>query len=151
MDRIQGKRIVDKSELVDEKSTILLILGEGGVLLFSHPFSNEWRYDEDLFGGFITAFNSFSDEFFSKGLDRARFGEDTLLMETVGSFMICYLFRGQTYRAKQRLNEFTEEMHNTPSILKTLERYYKTSQVLALKDSPPLSSLITEIFVSSEK
>ena len=91
---------------------------------------------------------SFSDEFFSKGLDRAKFGEDTLLMETVGSFMICYLFRGQTYRAKQRLSEFTEVIHNTPSIPKTLEKYYKTSQVLVLKDSPPLKSLISEIFMS---
>jgi len=49
-------------ELVDEESVVLLIITEGGVLLFSYPFADEWEFDDELFGGFLTAFNNISDE-----------------------------------------------------------------------------------------
>jgi tetratricopeptide (TPR) repeat protein len=147
-DRLQGKRAVDPPELIDEKPTLLLIIGEGGVLVFSYPFSDEWGIDEDLFSSFLSAFASFSNEFFTKGLDRAKFGDDLILMQTIDRFSICYLFKGQTYQATQRLTQFTEQVQNTAPVWKTLEKFYETSQVLELKDSPRLESIITEIFMS---
>ncbi len=130
------------------ESTVLLILAEGGVLVFSYPFSKEWRIDEDLFSSFLSAFTSFSTEFFSKGLDRAKFGDEMMLMESIGSFSFCYLFKGQTYSAKQKLTKFTEEMQKNTFLWQSLEQHYKTSQILDLKESPQLESLITEIFTS---
>jgi len=149
LERIQGKRAVEPPESVDEQSTVLLILSEGGVLVFSYPFSNEWKIDEDLFSSFLSAFTSFSTEFFSKGLDRAKFGDDMMLMESISSFSFCYLFKGQTYLAKQKLIKFIEEMQNNSSLWQSLEDHYEASQVLELKESPQLESLITEIFPSN--
>ena len=151
LERIQGKRAVEAPESVDEQSTILLILAEGGVLIFSYPFSNEWRIDEDLFSSFLSAFTSFSTEFFSKGLDRVKFGDDMMLMESIGSFSFCYLFKGQTYLARQKLTKFTEEVQNNSSLWGSLERHYKTSQILELKDTPVLENLITDIFLSQKR
>ena len=54
---------------------------EGGVLVFSYPFSNKWDRDNELFGSFMSAFTSFSDEFFSEGLDRVKFGQYTVILE----------------------------------------------------------------------
>jgi len=59
-----------------------------------------------------------------------------------------YLFKGQTYHAKQKVVKFAEQIQKTTSIRQTLDKYYKTSQVLALKDSPSLENLITDIFLS---
>ncbi|MFX0080901.1 MAG: hypothetical protein ACFE94_04025 [Candidatus Hodarchaeota archaeon] len=146
--RIQGKGTIEPPESVDEQSTVLLILAEGGILVFSYPFSDEWRIDEDLFSSFLSAFKSFSTEFFSKGLDRVKFGDDMMLMESIGNFSFCYLFKGQTYLARQKLTKFTEELQQNSSLWQDMEQHYKTSQVLELRENPQLESLITEIFIS---
>jgi len=145
--RMQGIRGLKTPELEEEQPVLLLIIAEGGVLTFSYPFKAEKKFDDELFGGFITAFKSFSSEFFSKGLDRAKFGDDIMLMDTLGSFSICYLFKGQSYPAKQKLTKFTERIQDTTSILQTLEKFYKTSQVAELKDLPQIENLIKDIFI----
>lgn len=148
IDRMQEKRALKPPEMVDEQSTLLLIIAEGGVLVFSYPFTDKWKQDETLFSSFLSAFTSFSDEFFSEGLDRAKFGQHTVLMESVGSFSVCYLYEGQTYAAKQKLSKFAEAIQNTNSIWQILDKFYKTNQILEIKDNPPLENLITEIFLS---
>ena len=127
-----------------------MIIAEGGVLVFSYPFSEEWTFDDELFGGFLTAFNSISDEIFSEGLDRVKFGNQTVLMENIANFSICYLFRGQTYPAKQKFNEFIKRIQEVPSVSQVLERYYKTSQVAKLADILLLEPIILEIFSSKK-
>ena len=148
LERMQGKRAVEPLKSVDEQSTVFLIIAEGGVLVFSYPFSNEWMIDEDLFSSFLSAFTSFSTEFFSKGLDRVKFGDEMMLMESIGSFSFCYLFKGQTYIAKQKLSKFTEEVQKNTSLWQSLEDHYEASQILELRESPQLELLITEIFMS---
>jgi hypothetical protein len=151
LDRLQGKRAIESPELIKEQPTLLLIIGEGGVLLFSYPFTDEWKRDDELFSSFLSAFTSFSSEFFVKGLDRAKFGDDLILMQSIGPFSICYLFRGQTYTATQRLAQFSERIQTATSIWQTLENFYETSQVLELKDNPKLESLITDIFIDKSE
>ncbi|GAF69628.1 unnamed protein product, partial [marine sediment metagenome] len=80
---LKVKRALESPQLASETPTMLLILSEGGVMTFSYPFESESKFDEEIFGSFLTAFNAFSDEFFSKGLDRAKFGEDMILMQSV--------------------------------------------------------------------
>jgi len=144
-DMIQ-KRVVKAPELSDEEPVLLLIISEGGTRLFSNSFSEDWDFEEDLVSNFLTAFNSFSEELFSEGFDRAKLGQYTVLMESVANFFVCYLFKGQTYLASQKLTRFSERIQSTTSIWQTLERFHNTSQVLELKDSSPLKSLISDIF-----
>jgi len=150
LERLQGRRAIEPPEPVDEQSILLMIIAEGGVLIFSYTFSEEWKFDDELFGGFLTAFNSISDEIFSEGLDRVKFGKQTVLMEQVANFSICYLFKGQTYVARQKLTKFVEEMQKNTLLWQSLEQHYKTSQVLELKDSPIIENLITDIFLSQK-
>ena len=147
IERLQGRRAIEPIESSGQKPVLLLILAEGGVLLFSHPFTDKWKRDDDLFGSFLSAFSTFSDEFFSQGLDRAKFGEDTILLQSVGSFSICYLFQGQTYFAKQKLEKFAETLQKNTSIWGTLEKFEKSSQVAELIDLPEMGSLLTNSFL----
>jgi tetratricopeptide (TPR) repeat protein len=149
MDLMQSKREINAPELINEKSVLLLILTAGGVLIFSHSFIDEWRFDSELFGGFLAAINSISDEVFSEGLDRVKFGQHTVLIESVANFSVCYLYKGQTYLAKQKLAEFAELVTESASIEQILERFEKTSQVLQIKDFPFLQALITKIFIKN--
>ena len=150
LERIQGKRAVEPPKLDNEQPVLILIIAEGGTLIFSNIFIEEFQYEEDLISGFLSAFNTFSGELFSKGLDRAKFGEYTILMESINSFSFCYLYKGQTYLARQKLTKFVKEMQENTSLWQNLERHYKTSQILELKDSPILENLITDIFLSQK-
>jgi len=138
--------MINFPELADEEPVLLLIITDDGTCLFSNSFSENFPFEEDLVSSFLTAFNSFSEELFSKGLDRARFGDYIILMESVVNYSICYLFKGQTYLAKQKLVKFSERIQKTKSIWQLLEKFYKSNQILDIKDSTPLRSLITDIF-----
>jgi tetratricopeptide (TPR) repeat protein len=148
IDQMQGRGVIQTPENVEEEPVLLLIAVKGGVLLFSYPFAEEWKFDDDLFSGFLNSFSSISDEIFSEGLDRAKFGQYTVLMNSIGDFSVCYLFKGQSYLALQKLTDFSRQIQDKPNIWQTLEKFYKTSQVLEIKDIPPLESIITETFIS---
>ncbi len=147
--RLLETRTTDPPEVIEEDPILLMILAEGGVLLFSYPFTDEWKRDNQLFGSFLTAFTSFSDEFFSEGLDRVKFGQYTVLMETVDNFSIGYVYKGQTYPAKQKLKYFVEKIQKSALIWQTLEKFYQTSQVIEFKDFPFLEAFITDIFAGN--
>ena len=82
IDLMQGKRVIEPPELTHETPVLLLIIGEGGFPLFSNPFTKGWSFKNNLISGFLTAFDSFSGEIFAKRLDRAKFGEFTILFIT---------------------------------------------------------------------
>ncbi|MFW9818724.1 MAG: hypothetical protein ACFFE5_03860, partial [Candidatus Thorarchaeota archaeon] len=146
IDRIQGKRVVKPVEPSHEKPVLLLIIGEGGFPLFSNSFSKEWDFEDDLISGFLSAFDSFSGELFAKRLDRAKFGDYTILMQTVSPFSICYLFKGQTFLAKQKLAKFVDSIKSSEKIWQTINKYYNTNRVVELKDHPSIELLIDDIF-----
>ncbi|KKL80332.1 hypothetical protein LCGC14_2005850, partial [marine sediment metagenome] len=99
---------------------------------------------------FMSAFTSFSEEFFSQELDRAKFGEFTVLMKIVFNFTICYLFKGQSYLALKKLAKFARIINENDSITETFQKYQNSSQLLEIRDFPFLKSFITEVFVKSE-
>ena len=68
-------------------------------------------------------------------------------MENAANFSICYLFKGQTYVTKRKLLNFTESIQKNVSMMETLNKHYKTSQVLELKDFPFLEGFIKGIFI----
>lgn len=147
VERLSGKRSIEPPELSPEVPVLILIIVEGGIPIFSYPFTKELSFEEDVVGSFLTAFNSFSSELFSKGLDRAKFGDYTILMDSIDSFSICYLFKGQTYSAKQKLSQFTDHIQTNKSIWEPLNRSYHTSETLEIKDNPSIESLISEVFL----
>ncbi|MFW9942158.1 MAG: tetratricopeptide repeat protein [Candidatus Thorarchaeota archaeon] len=142
------ERSKEISELKPEIPVFLLMITDSGAPLFSHSFSRELSFEDDIISSFISAFNSFSGELFSKGLDRARFGEYIILIEPVDLYSVCYLFKGQTYPAKQKLSKFIENVRENTSLWDNLEKFYKTSQVAELKDLPQIETLIKDIFIA---
>jgi tetratricopeptide (TPR) repeat protein len=145
--RLQRIRAVESPELIDEVPVLLLIIAEGGVPAFSNSFTEDWSFEDGFISNFLTAFNTFSEKVFSKGLDRAKFGDYLLVMDSIGSFSVCYLFKGQSYLAKQKIIQFAHRVQNTSSIWNALEDFHKNHQPLIASENPPLESLITEIFI----
>ncbi|MHA2120370.1 MAG: hypothetical protein ACW990_04095 [Promethearchaeota archaeon] len=144
------KRVVKPSDISDEDPVIILFISEAGIPIFSQSFIKEWSFQDHLFGGFLTAVNSFSNEMFSKGLDRASFGEYTLFMNAASPFLVCYLFKGQSYYAQHRVRYFIDKLQSNQDVWQTFEKYYRLSQEIQLKDIPSLAPLIKEIFIDKK-
>ncbi len=149
----QMKRMIRKSEIIvpdvnDEKPVLLLIISEGGNPLFSQSFMEEQVFEDNLFGGFIFAINSFISEKFSKGLDRAIFGEYTLLMKAILPFFICYVFKGQSYLAQKRINFFIESLIEDKDTWHTFRDFHHLNKEIQIKDIPSLGAMITKIFIN---
>ena len=81
-------------------------------------------------------------------LDRAKFGQYNVLIEPIADFSVCYLFKGQIYLAKEKLSIFIDRIRNNASIMKTLNKFKKTSQRVELDDIQILETLLNEIFLT---
>jgi tetratricopeptide (TPR) repeat protein len=147
MDNMLRKRVVEPDEIQAEESVVILIISQGGNPIFSQSFVEGWSFQDHLFGGFLSAINSFSDEMFSQGLDRAIFGEYTIIMNAISPFIICYLFKGQSFLAQQRMKHFIDTIQNDNKIWETIKKYYQTNRFIHVKDIPSLDLLVNEIFI----
>ncbi|MHA2035539.1 MAG: tetratricopeptide repeat protein [Candidatus Hodarchaeales archaeon] len=145
MDRLQGKRAVDPPELVEEEPILLLIMDNSGIPYFNHSFVSDWD-TEGIFSSFMSAFNTFSSELFSKSIDRIRIGENVILISPIESFLACYVIKGQSYPALQKLTRFSEAIKDNSEIWQALEKSVKTSEMLELDKPPALKTVINEIF-----
>ncbi|MHA2122393.1 MAG: tetratricopeptide repeat protein [Promethearchaeota archaeon] len=145
INRIHGKQALDPPELIEEEPILLLIMDNSGATYFSHPFIANWDYN-DLFSSFLSAFNAFSSEIFSKSIDRIKIDENTILINPVDPFLACYIIKGQSYPALQKLSRFTEAIKENSEIWQALNKAVKTSEMLELDKPPALKTVIDEIF-----
>jgi tetratricopeptide (TPR) repeat protein len=147
MENMIRTRAKNTPEVSDEEPVFLLIVSEGGRPIFSQSFEEDQSFEDYIFGGFFTTINSFINEKFSEGLDRVFFGEHTLLMNSVSPFFICYVFKGQSYLAQQRVRYFIDKIQNDEPVWRIFNKFYQANMEIQLKDIPSLQPLIKEIFI----
>ena len=70
----------------------------------------------------------------------------TILINPVEPFMVCYVIKGQSYIAIQKLNRFTEVIKNNSEIWDALNNSVITSEVLSLNRPSALGSAVSKIF-----
>ncbi|MFX0004559.1 MAG: tetratricopeptide repeat protein [Candidatus Hodarchaeota archaeon] len=149
MENMVKRRMIKVPEISKEDPVMLLILTEGGNLLYSRKFIEDFNFEDDILGGFLTAINYFITEVFSEGLDRAVFGQKTLLLMPLEPFLICYIFKGASYYAHHKIKNFLDSIQNDNFIWQSLHYFFQKSKSVQLNDIPSLDSLITEIFVET--
>jgi tetratricopeptide (TPR) repeat protein len=147
LSRLKGKSSTESPEIINEIPILLLIISKGGILIFSKAYSETLTVDSDLISSFLSAFESFGDELFSERLDRIKYGENTILIKPLENFSVCYLFKGQSYPALQKLTRFTEAITESSEIRQALNKSVKTSEMLELDRIPSLKTVIDEIFI----
>ena len=141
------KRMVATPELSNEEPILLLIISEGGIPFFSHLFEKEMELESHLLGGFLTTIDYFIKETFSEGLNRASFGEHTLIMEAISPFLICYIYKGASYYALQRVKSFIEKIQNNKKVWEILEKFYQSNRIIQKEDIPSLNMMVSKIFI----
>ncbi|MFX1454614.1 MAG: tetratricopeptide repeat protein [Promethearchaeota archaeon] len=151
MESMIKKRIRKAPDVSKEDPVMLLILTEGGNLLFSKKFEEDFSFEDDILGGFLTTINYIISEVFSEGLDRAVFGPYTLLMMPIQPFLVCYIFKGDSYFAYDKIKNFLNSIQNDHFIWQSLQNFFQKSKLAQVDSIPSLESLITEIFLEKNK
>lgn len=145
VNQMQGSRALDPPEIVDEQPILLLIIGQDGVSYFNNSFIDEWDF-HDLFSSFMSAFNNFSSEIFSESIDRIKIGDNLILIKPVEQFLVCYVIKGQSYPALQRLTRFSDAIKWNTEISEALNKSMKTGEMLELNNPSSLGDVVNEIF-----
>ncbi|MFX1418367.1 MAG: tetratricopeptide repeat protein [Promethearchaeota archaeon] len=147
MENMVKKRMIESPKLSNEDPVSIFIITEGGSTLLSHSFIDQKTFESHLFGGFLTTIDYFIKEMFSEGLDRAIFGDYTLLLKSIPPFFISYIFKGDSYYAHQKINYFIENIQKEEDIWLYLIKSFQVNQSIKIKDVPSLEPLIKQIFI----
>ncbi|MHA1475857.1 MAG: hypothetical protein ACTSQ5_11810, partial [Promethearchaeota archaeon] len=145
MDSMIRTRASEQQDLLSEKPIFLSFITKGGTPLIKFPFLDKWA-DQNIFSGFITAFNVFSKELFSKSVDRVKMGDYIILLKSLEPFIACYVIEGASYLAQQKLTRFSEKIRTTPEIWNQLIEYSKTGEIVTPQGNPHLKAIISEVF-----
>lgn len=69
-----------------------------------------------------------------------------ILINPIEPFLACYVIKGQSFPALQKLSRFTEAIRKNAKIWQALNKSVKTSEMLELNKAPALKTVINEIF-----
>jgi len=133
------KRVATQSELPEDEPVYVSILQKlDGSTIYSRSFLP--ALTDDL----SSVIEETSIVLSSQFLNRARLSEYTLLMQSEAPFNVCYVFKGQSYSAKEKLAQFTGSVSTNDSLSAALKGSKKT---LKKSDSTILENLILNIFL----
>ncbi|MHA1480205.1 MAG: tetratricopeptide repeat protein [Candidatus Thorarchaeota archaeon] len=133
------KRVATQSELPEDEPVYVSILQKlDGSTIYSRSFLP--AQTDDL----SSVIEKTSIVLSSQSLNRARLSEYTLLMQSEEPFNVCYVFKGQSYSAKEKLAQFTGSVSTNDSLSAALKGSKKT---LKKSDSTILENLILNIFL----
>jgi len=136
----------DSPEIVKEDPIqFMLIAAFGGFNVVSKEFQKGFRVDESLVSGFLSALTSFSDEVFAMPLDRIKVGEYIMLMRAELPFLFCYVFKGESYSAMQKMTHFIDSLKIDSQLWNSLETTVESGAV-DQQTKATVEQMIVEIF-----
>jgi hypothetical protein len=146
--RMIRKQAVKPKKLQAEMPILLNIMTQEGDILLSSPFTADLTIDNVHFGEFLATCNTYCDQIFSEAFDRVKFGQYTVLINSIDKFSICYMFQGQSYSARQKLFHFSEAVRKEPEIMKILQEAGNKNAEIKVNEIASLEELIYESFLS---
>ncbi|NVM34577.1 MAG: hypothetical protein HWN81_03210 [Candidatus Lokiarchaeota archaeon] len=68
-------------------------------------------------------------------------------MNSMSPFLMCYVFKGQSYSAQQRIRYFIDKIQNDEPVWQTFNKFNQINKEIQFKDIPSLEPLINGIFM----
>lgn len=138
---------VDVSIKNIETPILLLIMTTDGLAIFSKQFSSE-KLDDLQIGGFLSSVNSFLQRTIDPmgTIDRINYLDYTLLFKSIENILFCYIFKGESYFALEKINNFLEAFHDSSPIWQYINEFLQTGQQLSPEETLVVDTLIDEIF-----
>jgi len=144
------QQIFDIDELPAEQPVMLLILTQSGQPIYNENFiPSRFSKDESLLSGFISSINAFFKEVFetSGSIERIKHQDLTVLLKPCESILFCYVFKGQSYSAIKKLEEFTSLLYDKKTdIWNMLQNQIKVSVPLEEDKIKQIEEIIADVF-----
>ncbi|MHA1212277.1 MAG: tetratricopeptide repeat protein, partial [Candidatus Heimdallarchaeota archaeon] len=148
--RMIDRKTVDIPKLQDEEPVLLIIVFEGGVTVFSKKFSQKEMIDEMFVGGFLTAIDAFMHQTFATGgsIERIQHQEYTLLLKVENPLLFCYVFKGQSFTAIQKLDNIVQELKKSSTIWHALSN--NLGEQLNETEKALIGELADQVFLADQ-
>ena len=147
MNDMLNKSKFEPLELEAEQPILLIIITEfGAPLLFNH-FTADLVIDDASLGEFLSSCNLYCDKIFSETFDRVKFGQYTVLINSVDGLFICYLFQGQTYSAQQKIKHFSETFNRNTELKEKFKTAQNEGRIIHVENNPSIGDLIIGSFM----
>ena len=143
------KDLIENKGTFDEQPVMLIFLSNTGLPIFTKHFTSEEDIvDDSLFSGFLVAINNFIRETFktSGSIERIKHHEYFIIIQTIEEFLICYVFKGQSYTANQRLMKFIEMIRPNYEIWNILTDLANSSKPMDSVNRKIISDMVDSIF-----
>lgn len=146
--RMVNKRTVELPKLQDEEPVLLIVVYEGGVTVFSQKFSQREMIDEMFVGGFLTAIDAFMHQTFATGgsIERIKHQEYTLMLKGESPLLFCYVFKGQSFSAIQKLDSLIRELRKSQTMWSALTN--NIGEQIDVAEKEMIEELASKIFLS---
>ncbi|OLS26276.1 MAG: Photosystem I assembly protein Ycf3 [Candidatus Heimdallarchaeota archaeon LC_2] len=141
------RKKIDIPEIVEETPLLFLILDEAGNSKYTKRFSQSRAINETLVGVFLTAIISFTKTAFSSNepVERINHQDYTIILKSTHSYVFCYVFKGPSYYAVQKIDKMLEIVKDSPKILKLFEDF--RFQTIPEED-PIIQNMMTQVFTN---
>ena len=139
---------VDVSKKSIETPILLLIMTTDGLAIFSKQFTLD-KLDDLQIGGFLSSMNNFLQRTIApKGtIDRIKYLDHTLLFKSIENILFCYIFKGESYFAHEKINNFLKTFHDSSPIWQYINEFLQTGQQFNPEETLIINNLIDEIFL----
>ncbi|MHA1637877.1 MAG: tetratricopeptide repeat protein [Candidatus Thorarchaeota archaeon] len=126
---------------------LLFIQRDIGLTIYTKKFDFASNVDGAVFGAFITAFDLFlRDTLDSEDMvERVKAGEYTLAMKSVEWLTLCYVFKGHSYFAIEKLHTLSTEIMKNADCFKSL---MEKNRILTKDEETLLDVCIQNVFGS---
>ena len=144
------QNVLEDQEMVEEEPIMLMVLSEDGLLVYSKNFALSAKMSDQMMGSFLKAVQKFGHEVFSQTLDRIKFETYTFLIRSKDPLTFCYIYKGQSYSAQQKLNELIDDMLSKSTVWDPLLQQVKTGQTLDPDSQATLDALLSDVFLKPQ-
>jgi len=131
-----------------EQPIVLIIMTGNGNPILINRFTADVVIDDDRLREFLSSYNIYCNQIFSKTFDRVKLGQYTVLINAVNGFSICYLFQGKTFSAQQKIKFFSEALIKDIQIIEVLKSAINKEKMIEVSDNPRIEELIVKSFTS---
>lgn len=140
---LKSYKVIDEEQ---EHGLILLIVNSAGLSMFSRKFSQGEQVEDQIVASLLTAINSFSQETFKtkESLERIKLGDNIVIIKSLGEINICYAYRGPSYHANNKVNDFASKIESNEQLLVKLQKF---STFLPEEPIQMLNTLVDDVFI----
>ena len=141
--------IIPRILLTHEEPVLALILSKSGTTLFEKTFDMKKSLEKDLMGGFLTALDIFGRKVLDQEgtIESIKYKFQTILMKSISGLKFSYMFKGSSYYAPFRLEQFTQLLIGNKYLWEKLLNHKSKLSNLEEDDRNKIESYAKKVFL----